>query len=280
MPEHVSSYYPPRARWSSVFVRLWQRLRSRLWVGSWLETSPLSARQWLLGLLIPGCSWWILGRKTIGRRLLLAYAVSLLVFVVAIGYPAGTVGYVLMLAIHTLSLVYLFHRVLPGRTILLRLCVGLLPILAYSLVQQIVEERFFLPFQFQGQVVVVSRSTKPTEVRPGDLVAYRFENFSAPGFLLRGGLNLGAVLAAGGDEIRFGTNFFQVNGRLLSRRNGMPQSGSLTVSEKDWFIWPTGLQNHLNPIVENLHFQAAQVHHDQLVGRAFGHWFGRRQSIP
>ncbi len=64
----------------------------------------------------------------------------------------------------------------------------------------------------------------------------------------------------------------------------MPDSGTLTVPEKYWFIWPnlviSGNWNVGEASLSAAMIQMANVSEDQFMGKPFKRWFGRKQFIP
>jgi hypothetical protein len=87
-----------------------------------------------------------------------------------------------------------------------------------------------------------------------------------------------------GDEIRFTTNSFTVNGVTRPLLSRMPTGGVVTVPEKHWFIWPNmatigGHGNVSEATISGIMLQMAFVPQEQFAGKPFKKWFGRRQEL-
>src|SRR5262245_31976842 len=105
---NLSSYYPPRATW---FTRLFhvpgERIRRQLHLEKLSRSGDISLSNLFLGLALPGFSFFARGRGMIGILLVAAYGLSAVVFLVALGYRAGSIAFGLMISIHATSIVFL-----------------------------------------------------------------------------------------------------------------------------------------------------------------------------
>ena len=70
-------------------------------------TDRISPGDLLLSIVVPGFAFFALGRRLIGWSVLGVYVMAGLVFIVALGYLAGTIGFGLMISAHATSLLFL-----------------------------------------------------------------------------------------------------------------------------------------------------------------------------
>lgn len=90
-------------------------------------------------------------------------------------------------------------------------------------------------------------------------------------------------MAGPGDVVRFRPEDFQVNEQIFPRQKYMPTNGELVVSKKQWFAWPRfAIQNNRVPEteIENVMLTYSLISKEQIVGKPFKRWFGRRQVLP
>ena len=105
-----SEYYPPRARWYSPLFYPWFQTRRVLQLEKIHLPVGFTVQQFVLSLLVPGYAFLANGRRILGWAFLAAYFVSAALFIVALGYQLGSVGYGLMISAHASSLIYLETR--------------------------------------------------------------------------------------------------------------------------------------------------------------------------
>ncbi|MBU6401661.1 MAG: hypothetical protein KGS61_15195, partial [Verrucomicrobia bacterium] len=144
--------------------------------------------------------------------------------------------------------------------------------------------RWLLPLRVHDQVIVVKVGREPGLVRRGDWIAYRRERrYLAPSVYLAGGYSIDQVRAVAGDRVRFTPDQFRVNDEAYPLLTNMPTSGEWVVPEKQWFVWPELVMTSHGVGQDQIAAawrQAAFVDRAEYVGRAFPHWFWRRQSLP
>ena len=248
----------------------------------------------IAGFLLPGLAVYLRGPRLWGRVALAAGALLFASFIIWLGFPAANVAFGLLISIHASGFVYYcnplmakepFHSRL-GFTFLVLLGVGLL---IYMPARSLIQNRWLLPVNANGHVIVIQKNAAFHNVHRGDAVAfmttgYSFSNHGGQGIIEGSSLNLGAVLAVAGDRVEFSAKTFLVNGVSHPNLSHMPVSGELVVPEKHWFIWPnlaiSGNWNVGEPSLSAAMLHLADVPEDQFVGRPFQHWFGRKQIIP
>jgi hypothetical protein len=289
-----SEYYPRRARWYSRFLVPWFAVRRALHLERIRLPSGLSTVQFILSLIIPGYAFFANGRRVLGWAFVAVYCNAVILFIVALGYQIGGVGYGLMIAAHASSIVFLegywlrdqcqfqIRLVLAGLTLLV-VWLGI-----YAQLIGCVERHWIMPLRVRGNVVIVQRMTSPRGVKRGDPVMYSLNAthnalVHNEAVYVEGGFGWGPVLAVAGDRVEFSTNKFIVNGETRALLPHMPQGGELAVPEKHWFIWPEfDMLGHGNVGEANLSammMELATVPEDQFVGKPFKRWFGRRQIL-
>jgi hypothetical protein len=251
--------------------------------------------QFVASLLLPGYALIVDGREILGRAFMGAYFFAALVFAVALGYQLGNVGYGLMISAHASSLIFLESRALRNYSFRLRFGLAIVTLLAlwlgvYSPVVDFAQRHWLMPLRVRGQVVIVRRGVSTGHIQRGDRIMYRLPEAEtgAPhgggAVWLRGGYGFGPVLALAGDRLEFSTNSYSVNGVTHPLLPYMPHGGELTITEKQWFVWPEfdiNMRGNVNEAnITAVMFQVATVSETQFVGKPFQHWFGRRQILP
>ncbi len=243
----------------------------------------------MLLVLVPGLACLRAGRRKLGWGIFLGYVLGVLFCVAGLGYAWGSLGLGLAVSLHALSLTSLqqnwFGNTRLGVRFGLALCTLLAvwavfyrPLLGYA------ERHWLVPLRTEGQVIVVRRGVASGELKRGDWVAYRIraqtEGSGEESINLRAGFGLEPVLGLPGDRLRFSSNCVWVNESSFARAAHMPSDGELVVPEKRWFIWPNVEVNRGGVPEANLSevlLRTALVSDEQLVGRPYRHWFGRRQ---
>ena len=290
--EEASAYYPRRARWYSPFLYLgaavWRRLAlDRIHLPQEITFGGLVA-----GFLVPGLAVYIRGPRLWGKAALVSCGLLFLSFIVWFGHPAGNFALGLLLSIHISGFVYYCRPLLLGASFRSRLLFTLLTMMALGLliylpIRNVILQRWLVPLRVRGNVMIVQRLGAPHDIKRGDWVMYS-QNDGETGDAHRGGavwvragFGCGPVLAVAGDRVEFSTNAFRVNGEARPLLPHMPNSGTLTVPEKHWFIWPDfDIYEHGNIGEANISatmLQMATVSQTQFIGKPFKRWLWRRQ---
>ena len=286
----LSSYYPPRSRWyTRLFFGPGERAREWLHLDKFRLRGIISASQFLLSVALPGFAFFALGRRTLGRLFVAGYVLCLLVFVVALGYFAGNVAYGLMISVHATSIIFLEELWFAGDRFRVRLIAAICTILMvwgliYAPMVRFVENHWLMPLRVGNHVLVVHQ-TASGSIRRGDRLAYQIseDRSGVARVYIREGFGIERVLASPGDRVRFAPGKLFINDQAVAAMPHMPAAGEFVVPEKVWFIWPA-LDIHLRGGVPENDISAAfqrlaMVPENEIVGRAFKSWFGRRQSL-
>jgi hypothetical protein len=289
--EESSSYYPPRSRWyTRLIFGVFRPVRRHTDLEGLRLPSGLSVPAFVLSLILPGYAFIALGRELIGRVLVAAYGLAALVFVAALGFFAGSLAYGLMISIHVTSIIFLEGGWLRESRLSSRFALALGTLvsvwgLIYSPLTSLVERRWLLPIRLGERVLIIHRGAALESLRRGDWVAYEFSGNDLGGHgaavYLTSGLGVDPVLALPGDRVQFTHQAVLVNDEAFPRAPHMPTDGDLVVPGKVWFIWPTLAINMRGGVPEGnisaLMQSTALVGQNQILGRPFKHWFGRRQ---
>jgi len=281
-----SSYYPPRAGWGRHFNRLGHTVRRRIhWeqLGVTLKTSP---SHFVVGFVVPGFSFLDAGWKTLGRSIMLAWVVAVLVFLIWLGYNISTFAFGLMMSMHVSSILYLHNRTFPGMRVLKRLVFSLALLfvvgqLVYASALKFCHNRVFMPLRVGEKVYVINRLHDAQNLRRGDFVACSAKAASFGNVRIRNGYILDKVIAGPRDHIEFNGNGYAVNGVQSQSLPFMPASGTIVLSQRTWLIWPS-LETVVNVNVDPRSVSAAvldmaMIRRDQVIGKPFKRWFWRRQ---
>src|SRR5215831_2589035 len=102
-----SPYYPQRARWWSHLLSPWFKLRCKLHLEKIYLPPGFVVRQFFLSLLLPGYVFFVNGRRRLGWAFVSIYFLSAALFIIALGYQLGSLGYGLMVSAHASSIVFL-----------------------------------------------------------------------------------------------------------------------------------------------------------------------------
>jgi hypothetical protein len=295
MTHRDSSYYPRRAGVWSPFLGWVERRRQNFAIFAFKMPTCVSLLGFMGALLVPGLAFYLRNPDRSGKAAVGVCAALLFVFIALLGFPVANVAFTLLLSIHAVGFVAYCKPLLTGAGLLHRLIAALILCLTmigfvYMPLQNLMEQRLVVPLRLRGNVVVVECLNSPGVIRRGDWIAFRMngvENYFNNGtwhgnVLVVNGINMAPVLALPGDHVKFGTNFFSVNDGIPQHRQpNMPVSGEMTVPEKCWLAWPDlAISGHGNTPPAEVTAAAmgiATVHRDQFVGKAFRHWFWRRQ---
>jgi hypothetical protein len=292
--EEASPYYPPRARWYSHLLFFCGTIRRRLALDRILLPREMALVGLVGSFLVPGLAVYIRGPRLWGRAALVSCGLLLLSFIVWFGHPAGNFALGLLLSIHISGFVYycsplLLEASFSSRLLFTLLTMMVLGLLIYLPIRNVILQHWLIPLRVRDNVVIVHRLGSPHDIKRGDWVMYS-QNNGETGDAHRGGavwvqsgFGCGPVLAVGGDRVEFSTNAFRVNGEARPLLPHMPNSGTLTVPEKHWFIWPDfdiyehGNVNEAN--VSAIMLQMATVSQKQFIGKPFKRWLWRRQIL-
>ncbi len=291
MSKVSSPYYPPRARWYGGVFTFGSGLRRRLALDRARRPSGIPLAHVIGGLLVPGLGFALRGPQVWGLLAVALCAVLLGVFVIWLGYPAGNLAFGTLLSVHATGLVYLLEPWLAGGRFRTRVGFSLavlivLGALVYLPARSLLQNRWLMPLQLRGRVVVVRplaphAADRGLRVHRGDWVAYSLSAAGVGEAYVPEGLGLGPVLAGPGDEVRFTGETFQVNGVSRPRLAYMPRAGEWVVPEKHWFIWPdlaiSGHGNVPEATITAALLKMATVSEEQLVGKPFKRWLWRPQ---
>ena len=295
IPDEASAFYPPRARWHSAFFYLGGALRRRLALDRLTLPQEMRLSGLLAGFLVPGLAVYLRGPRLWGHAAISLCLLLFIIYTLWLGYSAANLALGLMLSVHSTGLVYYCSPLLAHEPLRARLaftCGSLLGLLLviYLPMRNVIQAHWFTPVRMNGQVFVVQRISKPVSVHRGDWVAYRFdqdavgENYHGGTVWMRGGMNLGPVLALPGDTVVFSSNSFSVNGVVQTNLPHMPLAGDLVVPEDHWFIWPnleiSGHGNVGESRISSALMGLSNVPETNYFGQPFARWFWRRQILP
>ncbi len=285
-----SAYYPPRAKWYSRLWYPWFRFTRSVYLERLGLAPRVSFGQFLLSLILPGYAFVASDWKRVGLAMTAGYALVLVLFFAALGQPAGNLAFGLILSLHVTSVLRILTRCWtepPNLKVRMALTavtlVGLYGLL-YEPFRWWVTHHLAMPLRINNQVIIIRPGLTPKDIRRGDVVAYQINGFSGPGYYVQAGFGLEPVLALPGDHVEFFDDRIEVNGTPSARRKLMPLKGAEQVLEKNWLIWPgmainnPGNQPQLN--VPGVMLRAAMVPEEQLIGKPYRSWFGRRQLRP
>jgi len=293
--EEASAYYPRRARWYSHLFSFDGAIQRRLALDRIHAPREMALAGLVAGFLVPGLAVYIRGPRPWGRAALAGCGLLLLSFIVWFGHPAGNFALGLLLSIHISGFVYycsplLLEASLSSRLLFTLLTMMVLGLLIYLPIRNVILQHWLIPLRVRDNVVIVHRLGAPYDIKRGDWVMFS-QKSSETGEAHRGGgavwvragFGWGPVLAVAGDRVEFSANVFRVNGEARPLLPHMPDSGTLTVPEKHWFIWPDlDIYEHGNVSEANVSatmLQMATVSQEQVVGKPFKRWLWRRQIL-
>ncbi len=293
MDPNFSSYYPPRAsdRW---IPKGWSQALDRiyLWIKrGWLfapasESLSLQSFDLILGALIPGYGYSLVGQRRLGQLMFSGWVVCGLLLVIFLassftGYlliamtschanGVGTLWMQCLKAIKKQKLSLAFQILIP------LVCFGVYLVLLYQPAFKGFQNTLASPQRIVplNKSVLINPRVAAFELRRGDFIAFHHAEIRTGNFLLRRGLLTGRVLALPGDRIEFTPHSVSINGQSLRREPSMPTEGKIVLRGKQWFVWPTVQFDGLDP----LHF--AVVDQTALMGRAYDRWCFFKQNLP
>jgi hypothetical protein len=282
-----SPYYPRRANIFSSLLSWWDGL-GRLWQRTGLLLpGSVTVTGVIASVIVPGLALYLRRPRASGRAAMGVCAVLLLIFIMFLGYPAGTVALAVLMSIHITGVVAYYQPVLAGTRLGFRLASALMLcaltiVFVYLPARDLLEKRWLMPLQVRGQVVVINRATSSGKIRRGDWIAFRNKAVSGNHMIIHEGINFAPVLAVPGDRVEFSAKTFAVNGVEQTNRQNMPTSGQITIDRNYWFAWPEMaifLRGN-TPAISDMVMQMAIVPKDELIGKPFERWFWRRQKFP
>jgi hypothetical protein len=242
-----------------------------------------------VSLALPGFSFWASGRKTVGQVAMGVYALTILIFLIWLGYPLANLVFGLMISLHVSSIIFLLNHWLSELSLVRRLLISLAILfvvsrLIYIPTLDLMEKHLAMPLRVRDRVVVANTMLGNQSIKRGDWVAYHFIGGSGHGVRIRDGYGLDPVLGMPGDRVRFGSTRFEVNGKTFTRLAHMPAKGELVVPEKQWFIWPSldtvTQRNVAEESISEAVLGSALIPKEQFIGKPFRHWFWRQQAVP
>ncbi|HAO80934.1 MAG TPA: hypothetical protein DCQ92_18595 [Verrucomicrobia subdivision 3 bacterium] len=247
------------------------------------------------GFFVPGLAVWLRGPRLWARAALAGSAALILFFIIWLGYPAANLAFGLLISLHVTGFVYYCNPLMAGERFRSRLAFTGLTLMAIGLLlympaRNFIQGHWLTPLRMNGQVVVVQRIFQTRNIQRGNWVAYALhdeqqgEAHNGGAVWVRAGMGLGPVLAVAGDQLKFLTNSFSVNGILHTNLPHMPGSGELTMPENHWFIWPnldiSGHGNVSESSISSTLLNMASVNETQFFGKPFHRWFWRKQILP
>lgn len=291
LKEDVSGYYPPRARWyTRLFFDSLRPVRRRFQIEGLHLPAGLPPLQFLASLVVPGFAFVALGRQMLGWALLGIYGCAAIVCVIWLGHRLGEIGFGVMVSIHATSICFLQARWLIESSFRTRLLIALgtlvvVWVLFYGSLLRFVEHHFFVPLARDGQVLIVQRGVNAGRLKRGDFVAFelaqdRYGGHHGNVVELNSGMFIDRVLGLPGDHITFSNHVVFVNEQALPAAANMPAAGGFEVPEKTWFIWPSVAVHRQGAAVFDIAGmlkEASMVTENQMIGRPFKSWCGRRQ---
>lgn len=288
MPEPNSPFYPPRAPWYAPAREVGHTVLATTRIRRIPTPGDIGLLQLLRGLLIPGQAFAIHQRPVIGHALTVVHLVLFVLGLAFLGQSPANVFFGLAISIHATSVLHLIAPWLRTSSVALRLasCAAAIAgviIFVYLPLQGLTSLFLFKPIQAGEEIVVVRPTRNPAHIQRGDWVVYRSEFSNSGSVVFHSGLGLGPVYAFAGETVEFGQGFVRVAGKSLPAAPGMPTSGSVSVPENCWFIWP-----HLRTlrsvgisadVIQAAIANQAIVDRQNFRGRPFSHWFHRPQIL-
>lgn len=283
--DNVSPYMPPRAGRFAWFWRAWYSVSRSCHVG-WIRVPveriararPISS----LGIvLIPILGLYFSALRRFTRLAVGAYFIALFISFAGYGQALGGAAFGLMAGIHGLGIAaYLdaespadsrLHRV--ARSVLLTAVVS---VLVGGFLNSVIQ-RFVVPVQGPGGVILINTLSRQSPLVPGELVAYNLEASYAAGLRVGAGTYLGRVLAGSASTIRFTTGQYVLNDTSHDALPFMPPEGEVVAGPGQSLIWPVVFQ-FSNRYGRTLRGDIVKVDDSALVGRPYKRWFWRTFS--
>jgi len=296
MSKEISPYYPPRARWYGCIFYLAAAIRRSLIADPIHLPDGIIWREVVGGLLVPGLAVYFRKPRLWGKLALASSVFLLLCFIVWLGYPFGNYAFGMVLSLHATGFIYYCNPLLMEKSFGFRIVFTGLILMAlgfciYGPLRNAIQDHWLMPLRVNGRVVIVQKLGSANQVRRGDWIAYRLSGSRETEYdnderiYARSGVGFGPVLAVAADHVEFSTNAFYVNGIPRPVLPHMPDSGTLTVQENDWFIWPSYSINgygyyRTEDRISAIMMVMANVSDRQFIGKPFQRWFWRKQILP
>jgi hypothetical protein len=291
MSKATSPYYPPRARWYAPLLRMGGAVQ-RTAVGRITLPSTVTWSGLTLSLLFPGMGFYLRAPRIVGLTAIIGCAALLFCFVAWFGYPIANFAFGLLVSIHTSGFVYYCDPFLRAwefgpRILFTGLVLVGLGCSIYLPLRNTIQNDWLMPLRINGNIVVVQRIVSAQDIKHGDWIAYRLtgasESFYEEDLRIsaRGGVGLGPVLGVAGDQVVFSNDVVSVNGVTRPLMPFMPRSGTVTVPDGCWFIWPgysirgRGDSGRITSLMLSL----ANVPYKAYFGRPLKRWFWRTQTL-
>ena len=279
-----SPYYPPRAgRFSRALswlhsARRIQPGRARTfnhrthWNGKTEDGHPL------LQFLVPGAALPAGGLRRHRKSVMAIWLTLLALSLVGIGTAWASWAMVAAAVIHTVAVSAaltgsLTHLPRAGRAWRASLYAMLTVLVLYQLLMPWIIRSFVLPIRVQDSSVLINTAVARSGLKRGDWIAYRFDN---------GQTGFDRILALPGETVHFHPDAFEAGGMAYQRVAGsMPEEGSITLTESEYFVWPAGARY---PAYGEAQFTAmltrlSLVPRDRVTGRAYQRWLWRKQAL-
>lgn len=271
-----SPFYPPRAGPLSRLLVMMDRLRLRMKrslahhpVFPWASPLP-GGIPWLL---LPGLMWCWEGETKLGRRVMLAWAVLVVIHIVSLNIALASAAVTLASVLHAISAAAVLTVLYPhwrGVSRLWRttLIATLLVLVIYTLGLRNVILPFAQRVTIQGTTVMIHNAGwfSSSPLAPGEWVAYR----------ILGVVSIDRILAGPGDTIRFHPDSFEVNGRFFERvSQHMPTSAEVTMGADTYFIWPTETTSNISEQLLGL----TEIKKADILGRPYRRWLWESPAL-
>jgi hypothetical protein len=256
IPDVASPFYPPRARWYSVFSRFGNAIVPRLALERLALPREMKIRELMAGFFLPGLAVWLRGPRRWGKAALAGSAALLLIFIVWLGYPAANLGFGLLISLHATGFVYYCNPLMAREPLRSRLAFTILVLLAMGLglylpIQHAIQTHWLMPLRNGNQVIIVAVRGQPAGLKRGDWAAFTTDK----------GVVFGPIMGLGGDHV-----------------------DSITVPENHWLIREQFARRYYHDgsfisSRSDMLEQLTIVSQDEFVGKPMHRWFWRKQIL-
>jgi hypothetical protein len=287
--EVPSAYAPPRARWYHQFWYAWEAFRRAFRLTKVEEYFGIPLFKLVLGFLVPTYALRLARETFLWRVATIVYFGLLVTLVLGSGFLISRVASGLLAALHAIGFLFFCWRLdrsqsfpeRAGYSLVVSLCYWLL---IYMPLVGWMHTNWAMPVQLNGQVVIMDPQATFSTVQRGDWIVYRINHGGGNQVYVHGGMASGRVLALAGDTVRLEPGAMQVNGIQQPRPPELPAPREFQVATGQLFVSPEMSIDVRGNIpahsITDTMFQLAFVSQEQFTGRAFTHWFGRKQKIP
>lgn len=285
-----SPYYPPRTNFWSPFKYIFYDLKESFREWNYrLAVKEYANRISLLPLLIPGFGFLYKGKPRIGRLSLILYFISLVFFIMMLGFKEANYALAFMVFLHSLNIIFYllgFLRTLNLKTQILfniAISIGIVPGV-YYLLMNFVNNNLIIPIKYKSTTLVGIKSGHPNKTLPGNLIIFEMEgwNSSWEGIRVIGGLNIGRVIAKGGEKVIFNNKLVITKHGTFAKPTHYPVLSELTVPSNSVFVLTEmrmqgNLPSTIQQQIENLIIRQSIIGIDEYKGYIPKTWFGRIQ---